>query len=668
MSTYTSNILFGAMSFPLIAFLITLPYMIYQYRKFGSIPWLRTLIVYSFVFYLLVAYYMVILPLPEDRSAVVPYAQTPQLMPFNFVHEFLAQTTFSFSDSSTWLPTLRNPYIYEAFFNVLLLVPLGMYLRYYFRRTWWQTLLIGFATTLFYEVSQITGLWGIYAHPYRLFDVDDLLMNTLGAMVGFWLVGPAMRALPDIRLVNEEAREAGLRASVTRRALSFIVDLFLASIATGLLVTVFDIAGIPGIFSLDDNTGAVVKNGVTIVCLLLFFVGIPTITRGQTLGQKLLRLRIVRHDAAAAHWYHYLGRYGLLYLFITIPLVAFTSLVSLDASSASEAGTLITFAANHQRALLLAWIIFMGVWGISLAVRTVRAAVRKGPFVMLNGLLSNTRVMTEAGIEFERERRMVVDVTKVNVLEQMIAADGIPLSELMERAGRAVASEVRARVPDPAPVVVLAGAGNNGGDGWVAARELAEAGYPVTLIAPDLAERQHAEPARSLALNVFSDASERKLPLAVLIAPDADVLADTIDRAHAVVDALLGTGFTGDQIREPYTGWINAANRRRFEGARGKGRGRHRKRLIKHSAHEQGRRRSIPTKTKDAPFSLSIDVPSGLSAQTGCAAWPCFAADMTITMLAFKPGLVEPEAKRWTGTLKLAKLVETKPYLDRLNA
>ena len=117
MNVYVSNILFAALSFPLIAFFITLPYMIYQYRRFGSIPWLRTLVVYSFAFYLLCAYFLVLLPLPEDRSAVVPYAQTPQLVPFNFVHGFLAETTFSPSDPSTWLAALRDPYVYEAFFN-----------------------------------------------------------------------------------------------------------------------------------------------------------------------------------------------------------------------------------------------------------------------------------------------------------------------------------------------------------------------------------------------------------------------------------------------------------------------------------------------------------------------------------------------------------------------
>lgn len=655
LSGYASNIVFGFLSFPLIAALITLPYMIYQYRKFGSIPWLRTLIVYSFVFYLLVAYYMVILPLPENHAAVVAYAAVPQLIPFNFVKVFLDATTATLGDPSTWTSLLHDPNVYEAFFNVALLVPLGMYLRYYFRRTWWQTLLIGFAMTLFYELSQLTGLWGIYAHPYRLFDVDDLMLNTLGAMVGFWLVGPALRTLPDVRLINEEAREAGVRASITRRALSFFIDCLIAGMSTLLVLAA---AGLPG--SSDALSGGGLSAADASLwagraSLLLFFIVVPLLTRGQTLGQKLLRLRIVRHDASPAHWYHYVARYGLLYLFMVVPFNALIGIVVLNPSNASEMSMISLFIANHQGGFVIAWFVLMGAWAASLVVRAAHAAVKKHPFVMLNERLSTTRVMTVEGIERARERRAVLDVSAVAALERMIARAGTPLSELMDRAGRAAADEIRAHVPEPAPVVVLSGTGNNGGDGWVAALDLAQAGYPVTLIAPALAEDMHAEPARSTAQRVFAEASVQGLPLHVLIAPDSDVLGDAIDKASAIVDALLGTGFSGTEVREPLADWIRAANRRRFEGCRGKGHGRHRKRTHERGEHER-RRKSLPVKVKSAPFALAIDVPSGLSAQSGAVGRPTFAADLTVTMLAFKPGLVATSTTPWTGGVKVAKL------------
>ncbi|WP_304411927.1 NAD(P)H-hydrate epimerase, partial [Eggerthella sp. 1_3_56FAA] len=159
-------------------------------------------------------------------------------------------------------------------------------------------------------------------------------------------------------------------------------------------------------------------------------------------------------------------------------------------------------------------------------------------------------------------------------------------------------------------------------------------------------------------------AAEDGLPLSVLIAPDADVLADAVDEAEAVVDALLGTGFSGGEVREPYAGWIRAANRRRFEGKRGKGRGRHRKRTHERGEHERPRR-SLPAKAKDAPFAVAADVPSGLSAQTGAAARPTFAADATVTMLAYKPGLVASAGAPWVGAVKLAKLgVDASKYLE----
>ena len=76
----------------------------------------------------------------------------------------------------------------------------------------------------------------------------------------------------------------------------------------------------------------------------------------------------------------------------------------------------------------------------------------------------------------------VMDVAEVVALEQRIAQEGTSLYTLMTRAGKAVAEAVCQHAPVGSYVVVLAGSGNNGGDGWVAAEDLAEQGYNVVLV------------------------------------------------------------------------------------------------------------------------------------------------------------------------------------------
>lgn len=244
------------------------------------------------------------------------------------------------------------------------------------------------------------------------------------------------------------------------------------------------------------------------------------------------------------------------------------------------------------------------------------------------------------------EHQPVLDVADVTKLEQAIAAGGTSLAELMERAGNAIADEVQAQLAGPAPVVVLCGSGNNGGDGWVCARALAQAGWPVTLVAPRPAEALTAEPAHSAALKALAAAQTNQLPLTLLVAPNAEQLKLEINEAHCIVDAILGTGFSGTEVREPYATWISLANQRR-ESA---------------SDCEQAEG-DVATRI------VAADVPSGMSAQTGLAAQPCIHADATVTMIVYKPGLVKPEAARYTGTLKLAPLIrDARTFIDALKS
>jgi glycopeptide antibiotics resistance protein len=54
--------------------------------------------------------------------------------------------------------------------------------------------LMGFGLSLSIELTQLTGVWGLYACAYRKFDADDLILNTLGAAIGFAAVARPQRS------------------------------------------------------------------------------------------------------------------------------------------------------------------------------------------------------------------------------------------------------------------------------------------------------------------------------------------------------------------------------------------------------------------------------------------------------------------------------------------
>ncbi len=120
----------------------------------------------------------------------------------------------------------------------------------------------------------------------------------------------------------------------------------------------------------------------------------------------------------------------------------------------------------------------------------------------------------------EREAR-VLDVAEVVALEQRIVSEGISLLELMTRAGSALAQAVERAVPD-GRVVVLAGSGNNSGDGWVAAAKLAKAGRGALIVAADCPSGLDAQTGMSASECIEADVTVTMLaPKVGLLEPTA---------------------------------------------------------------------------------------------------------------------------------------------------
>lgn len=397
MSNFIYDIQLGFLAFPLFALLLAVPYALYQYRRFGAISIWKTFVVFTFILYFLCAVSLIVFPLPADHSAVVESARTPQLHPFHVIDQIRETTDFSLSDRSTWGPALRSPVVYEAIFNVMLTVPLGAYLCYLFRCRWWMALLIGMATTLLFETSQLTGLFGLYAHPYRLFDVDDLILNTTGTMLGFWLMIPLAWALPSMDEVNEQARERGSsRVSLTRRALAAVVDLTVlavffvlawivlsptdAQIAKALAVDPSHAGAktlafrfIGGLFA-DPMSALLLALGIGAV----LFAVIPMAFKGRTVGKALVGIRIVKADGGDAPVWGYWVRYLASAFFLLIP-VALVLLAPEEIEGVS----------NNTLFQIVGLVVV--VWALTIVARVI-GSFSGYPYVSLSEVVSGTRL------------------------------------------------------------------------------------------------------------------------------------------------------------------------------------------------------------------------------------------------------------------------------------
>ncbi len=191
-----------------------------------------------------------------------------------------------------------------------------------------------------------------------------------------------------------------------------------------------------------------------------------------------------------------------------------------------------------------------------------------------------------------------------------LASERLGLSGLvlMENAGRGAAEVVYAELATPAAarVAILCGPGNNGGDGFVVARHLRNAGVRVDVILAAPPEKSGGD--AGVNLRVLERAG---FPLLRADQPAGAAAARAcLAAADAIVDALLGTG------------------------SRGAPRGTIAELIVAANAAPRARR-------------IAIDLPSGLDGDTGTPAEPCFRAHVTATMVAAKVGFAA--AADWVG-------------------
>lgn len=292
MSPYVFPVQTAFFIFVLIAMFLLVPWLIYGYRKDGFFSWSRFGVSFSFIFYLLAAYCLVILPFPTTRNTCAQQAADTvyyNLVPFTFVKDIMKETPIIWSQPASYMGMIQGRAFLQVLFNVMLLMPLGVYIRYFWqKRSYWkQALLSGFGLSLFFEITQITGFYGFYDCPYRLFDVDDLLLNTSGTILGFF-AAPILLALFPSRASIQAKSEQILEQNKV-----YPVPQLLALIIDGVVV-VF-LSNLMSIFNWS-STNAIVSALNTVIAMLFVFFFIPSLRDGKTPGSALMRFRYVNRE------------------------------------------------------------------------------------------------------------------------------------------------------------------------------------------------------------------------------------------------------------------------------------------------------------------------------------------------------------------------------------
>jgi glycopeptide antibiotics resistance protein len=197
----------------ILAVVLLIPTAAVQYRLDGRLGPLDLTILFTSAVYALAIWTYTLLPMPVDHTFRCKGSQLKVLGSLGLIHV---------PHHGGPLALLREPAFQQIVLNILLFVPLGYFLRVILHRGVVVATLSGLGLSLLIEFTQKTGDWHLYSCAYRLFDVDDIIVNTLGATVG---------SLLSILVVRRRSGQVVLPTTISfgRRLVGFACDvLFIA--------------------------------------------------------------------------------------------------------------------------------------------------------------------------------------------------------------------------------------------------------------------------------------------------------------------------------------------------------------------------------------------------------------------------------------------------------
>lgn len=261
---------------------LSIPLLIAQYRRYGRLSPRRILVTSAACVYVVALAAYTLLPLPDSTANCGPFGDVSlQFVPFMFLRYIMNEAV-----GNTVFGVLISVSMLQVVLNVALFVPFGLLVRGVVRRSLRTTVLLGLGTTLLIEATQATRLWGIYDCRYRVADVDDLILNTTGALIGAVVAPRLLSWLPRPERL-EQGRWRPRPVTALRRWLGMIIDLAIFTALSALFTLVA--AAVNQWFGIELQGWARHLIGLPTVIAGLSCFGLPALVgSGASIGQRAM--------------------------------------------------------------------------------------------------------------------------------------------------------------------------------------------------------------------------------------------------------------------------------------------------------------------------------------------------------------------------------------------
>lgn len=182
--SFTDKFIVAFGLWPAASFVLTLPILAHLYHREGRLRFWSAAGAYLIVLYFLGLGCFTLYPLPAgDAGLGITYGIAPQLDPLAFIADIR-------KDGITA--------VLQIVMNIIFFMPLGFICARAFGMRLRSTAALGLVISLLIETAQLTGLFWLYPHAYRTFDVNDLMWNAGGAVIGWWAAEALARVLPPV--------------------------------------------------------------------------------------------------------------------------------------------------------------------------------------------------------------------------------------------------------------------------------------------------------------------------------------------------------------------------------------------------------------------------------------------------------------------------------------